>query len=74
MPLNKVELGICNRFKKTRLEEGLTSKQMAKELRVNESYIKAVEQKRYTPNFRIMIRWSKRFKKAYAWIIEGKTS
>jgi transcriptional regulator with XRE-family HTH domain len=64
-------VSICQRFRKTRLDNKITQEEFAKYLLVNVSYIKAVESKRFTPSFTVMKRWKKRFRVSYDWIIEG---
>jgi DNA-binding XRE family transcriptional regulator len=60
------------RFVQTRVEAGYTQEDMAQQLKINLSTVKAIEAKIVTPNIHIIRRWHKVFKKSYDWIIEGK--
>lgn len=63
---------ICERFRQTRIDNGLTSKQMGEVLGTNASYIKAVEQNKFAPNITILRKWKSIFKVTYDFIIDGK--
>lgn len=69
---NADDVKICHRFKQTRTESNLSQAKFAKKLDTNSSYIKAIEQQYFLPNFTIIRRWAQRFKKSYSWIIDGK--
>ena len=63
---------IANRFRKTRESAGLTFAETAELMKVNVSYIKAVEYGNLSPNIDFLKNWHKTFKTSYDWMLDGK--
>ena len=68
----KYRPGVAGRFKLTRQTAGLTLSVTAELMKVNLSYIKAVEYGNLSPNIDFLINWHKTFKTDYKWMLEGK--
>lgn len=64
--------GVAGRFKLTRQTAGLTINETAEVMKVNISYIKAVEYGYLSPNIDFLINWHTTFKTDYSWMLEGK--
>jgi DNA-binding XRE family transcriptional regulator len=69
--LTQTDQRICKRFRQTRIKAKETQTQFAKKLGCNVPYVKAVEQEKFVPNFRIMRKWKTVYRKSYNWIIDG---
>ncbi len=72
MPKPVAHHDICERFKETRIEAGLSQEEMADQVGTTVSTIKMIETKRVIPNLHIIKNWHHQFKRSYTWIIEGK--
>lgn len=66
------ESDICERFRKTRIEEGLTQGDFGEMLGIGLSLVKNIERGTSAPSYEVIRKWHKRFKKSYEWILEGK--
>lgn len=64
-------LDICDRFLLARMENKFVQSEWAKSLRLTESYVKAIELRRFTPNLFAIKELHHKFGYSYQWIIDG---
>ena len=62
---------ICDRFRETRNQAGLTQAEFARKLNISLSKVKAIETYIVAPDYGTVRKWSKIFKRSYDWIIDG---
>lgn len=68
----KENTDICERFRITRIEQGLRQIDYAEMLGVKLSLVKNIERGTCAPSYDVVRRWKKRFHVSYEWILEGK--
>lgn len=71
---HELELFICSRFKLLRQDAFITQKKMAEMLGLTESYIKGIEQGRFTPAIPVIYLAAQLFNKDINWFFGYKAS
>ena len=64
--------GICDRIREMRKSASMTTEDFAKELNMSRQGVTHMETYRYLPRINTLILLSKKFKRSYNWILEGK--
>jgi DNA-binding XRE family transcriptional regulator len=70
--LSPVVKSICEKFKQTRKEAGLTQEQFALSLGTNRVYVNAVELGKQPPHHDMILLWADKYKRDINWIY-GRT-